>query len=141
MLDRLGLGDWLETLPEGLDTQVGLRGERLSVGERQLVALARTALVDPDLVILDEATSGVDPGTDVAVQAALGVLTQGRTTISIAHRMITATTADRVLVFDSGRLVQAGPHDQLLAEAGPYAGLIAAWNQTEPTVRRLGAQP
>ena len=140
-LDTLGLTDWCAALPAGLETPVGLRGDLLSVGERQLVALARTALADPDLVVLDEATSGVDPATDVAVQAALRALTQGRTTVSIAHRMITAATADRVLVFDAGRIVQAGPHDQLLAEAGPYAGLVAAWNHTEPAVRRLGAQP
>ena len=135
VLARLGLSDWLATLPAGLETEVGLRGERLSVGERQLVALARTALVDPDLVILDEATSGVDPGTDVAVQAALGVLTQGRTTVSIAHRMITATTADRVLVFDDGRIVDAGHHVDLLARDGIYAGLFEAWRERRTATR------
>ncbi|MFF5232748.1 ABC transporter ATP-binding protein [Dactylosporangium sp. NPDC000521] len=123
VLHDLGLGDWSATLPQGLDTPVGLRGERLSVGERQLVALARTALVDPDLVILDEATSGVDPATDVAVQRALAVLTQGRTTISIAHRMLTAETADRILVFSAGRLVQSGTHHALAAVPGPFADL------------------
>ena len=129
VIEALGLGEWFATLPEGLATPVGLRGERLSVGERQLVSLARTALIDPDLVVLDEATSGVDPATDVAVQAALSVLTRGRTTVSIAHRMITAESADRVLVFDAGRLVQAGPHRTLVGEVGPYAGLVAAWNR------------
>ncbi|MGX6607673.1 ABC transporter ATP-binding protein [Micromonosporaceae bacterium Da 78-11] len=129
ILDRLGLHDWFVTPPDGLDTRVGRRGERLSVGERQLVALARTALADPDLVVLDEATSGIDPATDVAVQRALGVLTSGRTTVSIAHRMLTAETADRVLVFADGRLAQAGHHTVLVAEPGPYAGLVAAWNQ------------
>lgn len=126
VLRDLDLHDWLAGLPSGLDTAVGLRGERLSVGERQLVALARTALVDPDLVVLDEATSGVDPATDVAVQRALAVLTRGRTTVSIAHRMITAATADRVLVFAAGRLVQAGVHDELVHEPGVYAGLVTA---------------
>ncbi|MFT4265346.1 MAG: ABC transporter ATP-binding protein [Nocardioides sp.] len=129
-LEALGLADWLAMLPDGLATRVGLRGERLSVGERQLVALARTALADPDLVVLDEATSGIDPATDVAVQTALTTLTRGRTTVSIAHRMITAATADRVLVFADGRLVQDGPHDRLLAEDGPYAGLVRAWRDS-----------
>lgn len=127
VLDRLGLRGWLATLPDGLATEVGTRGERLSVGERQLVALARTALVDPDLVILDEATSAVDPRTDVAVQAALAELTRGRTTIAIAHRMVTAATADRVLVLDAGRVVQSGHHRDLVTQDGPYAGLFAAW--------------
>jgi ABC-type multidrug transport system fused ATPase/permease subunit len=132
----LGLQDWFLTLPDGLDTAVGLRGERLSVGERQLVALARTALADPDLIVLDEATSGIDPATDVMVQRALGALTHGRTTISIAHRMITAATAHRVLVFADGRLVQSGHHLTLLGEDGPYAGLVTAWSSN-----RLNHQP
>jgi ATP-binding cassette subfamily B protein len=129
ILNRLGLHEWFATLPDGLRTPVGLRGERLSVGERQLVALARTALADPDLVVLDEATSGIDPATDVTVQRALAVLTRGRTTVSIAHRMITAATADRVLVFADGRLAQSGRHSELIREPGPYAGLVAAWRQ------------
>jgi ABC-type multidrug transport system fused ATPase/permease subunit len=132
ILDRLGLHEWFATLPAGLDTTVGLRGERLSAGERQLVALARTALADPDLVVLDEATSGIDPATDVTVQRALGVLTRGRTTVSIAHRMITAANADRVLVFADGRLAQSGRHDALIREPGPYAGLVSAWNHDHP---------
>jgi ATP-binding cassette, subfamily B, bacterial len=129
IIHSLGLQEWFATLPDGLATPVGLRGERLSVGERQLVTLARTALADPDLVVFDEATSGIDPATDVAVQQALGVLTRGRTTVSIAHRMITAETADRVLVFADGRIAQSGPHAQLIGEPGPYAGLVAAWNR------------
>lgn len=127
VLEALGLSDWVDGLPDGIDTRVGPRGDRLSVGERQLVALARTALVDPDLVVLDEATSGMDPATDVRVQAALGVLTRGRTTVSIAHRMTTAERADRVLVFDAGRVVQAGHHTALVSERGPYADLFTAW--------------
>lgn len=127
VLGALGLDDWLAELPDGLSTRVGSRGDRLSVGERQLVALARTALVDPDLVVLDEATSGVDPATDVRVQAALAVLSRGRTTVSIAHRMATAERADRVLVFDDGRIVQAGHHRELVGVDGPYAELFAAW--------------
>lgn len=129
ILTDLGVRDWLDALPNGLDTPVGLRGERLSGGERQLVALARTALADPDLVVFDEATSGVDPATDVTVQRAMAALTRGRTTVSIAHRMLTAATADRVLVFSDGRIVQAGTHDALVHEPGVYAGLVAAWTE------------
>ncbi|GAA4608491.1 putative ABC transport system ATP-binding protein [Actinoplanes octamycinicus] len=133
IVDRLGLRDWLATLPAGLDTPVGVRGQRLSIGERQLVALARTALADPDLVIFDESTSGVDQQTDAAVQRALTELTRGRTTISIAHRIPTAEAADRILVFADGRLAQTGPHDLLRSEPGPYAGLVAAWHTTTPS--------
>jgi ATP-binding cassette, subfamily B, bacterial len=129
VLDRLGLHAWFASLPGGLDTPVGLRGERLSAGERQLVALARTALAEPDLVVLDEATSGVDPATDVVVQRALTELTRGRTLVSIAHRMITAASADRILVLDAGHLVQTGPHHRLVQEPGPYAAQVAAWNR------------
>ncbi|MEX5634402.1 ABC transporter ATP-binding protein [Parafrankia sp. FMc2] len=127
IIDSLGLRGWVDTLPDGLRTRVGTRGARLSAGERQLVALARTALVDPDLLVLDEATSGVDPATDVRVQHALGALTVGRTTVSIAHRMVTAERADRVLVFDGGRLVQNGRHGELVQQPGRYAELHAVW--------------
>ncbi|WP_261574120.1 ABC transporter ATP-binding protein [Frankia gtarii] len=127
IVSSLGLHPWLDTLPDGLDTRVGVRGERLSAGERQLVALARTALLDPDLLVLDEATSGVDPATDVRVQRALAVLTVGRTTVSIAHRMVTAEHADRVLVLDRGHLVQSGRHADLVRVPGRYAELHAAW--------------
>ncbi|GAA2532494.1 ABC transporter ATP-binding protein [Winogradskya humida] len=132
VIDRLGLHEWYGTLSQGLDTPTGMRGERLSVGERQLVALARTALADPDLVVFDEATSGIDPATDLAVQRALAVLTRDRTTVSIAHRMITAETADRVLVFADGRIVQSGHHSELVHEPGPYAGLALASAEGQP---------
>ncbi|PXW27962.1 UNVERIFIED_CONTAM: ABC-type multidrug transport system fused ATPase/permease subunit [Williamsia faeni] len=127
VIDSLGLRDWLAALPDGLSTQVGLRGDLLSAGERQLVALARTALVDPDLLILDEATSGLDPATDVRVQHALATLTRGRTTISIAHRMVTARAADRILVFEAGKIVESGSHEVLLAAGGAYASLYRVW--------------
>lgn len=129
IIDGLGLRDWLDALPDGVDTPVGLRGELLSAGERQLAGLARTALADPDLVVFDEATSGIDPATDVAVQAALAALTRGRTTVSIAHRMVTAENADRVLVFDGGRIVQSGSHAELAARPGRYADLVGAWTR------------
>jgi ATP-binding cassette subfamily B protein len=124
---ELGLADWLAGLPHGVATQVGERGESLSVGERQLVAIARAYVADPDLLILDEATSAVDPATDVRVQAALGVLTEERTTISIAHRMATAERADLVLVFQGGRIAQVGHHSELVDAPGPYADLFDAW--------------
>jgi ABC-type multidrug transport system fused ATPase/permease subunit len=135
VLARLDLTDWIEHLPEGLGTRVGQRGEALSAGERQLVALARTALVDPDLLVLDEATSGVDPGTDVRVQRALARLTQGRTTVTIAHRMITAETADTILLFHDGRLAEQGSHADLVAAGGRYAGLYQAWTSARDGAR------
>lgn len=126
-LAGLGLADWLETLPKGLETAVGQRGESLSAGERQLVALARAYLADPDLLLLDEATSAVDPATEVRLARALDGVTRGRTAISIAHRLSTAENADEVLVFEAGRLVQRGPHAVLVAQPGVYAGLHASW--------------
>lgn len=128
-LESIGLTTWAAGLSDGLDTLAGPRGERLSVGERQLIALARTALADPDLVVLDEATSGVDPATDAAVQRALAGLMDGRTTISIAHRLGTAVSADRVLEFAAGSIIQDGPHEQLLAAGGSYTDLFAHWRE------------
>jgi ATP-binding cassette, subfamily B, bacterial len=127
-LVELGLADWLDGLPLGLHTPVGERGEALSVGERQLVAVARAYLADPDLLVLDEATSAVDPATEVRLQRALDSLTRGRTTIAIAHRLSTAEAADEVLVVDAGVVVQRGPHTELLADRdSPYARLHASW--------------
>ncbi len=123
----LGLDWWVAKLNGGLDYRVGERGENLSVGERQLVALARAALADPGLLILDEATSAVDPETDQALTAALRQLSEGRTMVSIAHRLATAEAADLVLVFDHSRLVQQGTHQQLVATPGLYQDLHRAW--------------
>ena len=124
---ELGLADWLESLPHDLDTRVGERGEALSVGERQLVALARAYVAAPDLLVLDEATSAVDPATEVRIQRALEGLARGRTALTIAHRLSTAEAADEVLVFDAGRLVQRGSHAELLTQDGVYARLHASW--------------
>ncbi|MER7544189.1 ABC transporter ATP-binding protein [Actinomadura sp.] len=126
-LTELGLADWLDGLPQGLDTPVGQRGESLSAGERQLVALARAYIADPDLLVLDEATSAVDPATEVRIQRALDGVTRGRTAIAIAHRLSTAEAADEVIVFEAGRVVQRGPHAVLAAEPGVYADLHASW--------------
>ncbi|WP_438822017.1 ABC transporter ATP-binding protein [Actinocrinis puniceicyclus] len=124
---RLGLGDWLSGLPDGVRTRVGQRGESLSAGERQLVALARAYIADPDLLLLDEATSAVDPATELRIQRALDELTRGRTTVVIAHRLSTAQAADEVLVFDAGELVERGPHGTLVNQGGVYARLHASW--------------
>ena len=121
------LGDWLESMPDGLDTEVGQRGSQLSAGERQLVALVRASLVDPDVLVLDEATSSVDALTEVRLTRALDKLAQGRTTIAIAHRLSTAARADRVLVLEHGRLVQDGSHAELVAVPGAYARMYDAW--------------
>ena len=126
-IDVLGLRGWIETLPDGLDTVVGERGGRLSVGERQLVALARFQVADPGLLVLDEATSAVDPETEEALAAALDRLAGGRTMISIAHRLSTAERADLVIVFDKGRVAQMGPHEELVAVPGIYQTLYESW--------------
>jgi ATP-binding cassette, subfamily B, bacterial len=124
---QLGLTDWLETLPWGLDTRVGQRGESLSAGERQLVALVRAHLADPDLLVLDEATSAVDPALEMRIGRALERLTHGRTSVTIAHRMSTAENADEVLVVDKGHVVQRGSHPRLVKEGGVYGRLYASW--------------
>jgi ATP-binding cassette, subfamily B, bacterial len=125
--EELGLGGWVAGLPRGLDTQVGERGDALSVGERQLVALARAHMADPGLLILDEATSAVDPATERRISEALRRLSLGRTTITVAHRLSTAEGADRVFVFDAGRLVETGTHAELVAAGGTYARLYESW--------------
>ena len=127
-LTELGLLDWLEGLPHGLHTQVGQRGEQLSAGERQLVALARAYVADPDLLVLDEATSSVDPGTEVRIARALEGLTRGRTALTIAHRLSTAEAADDVIVFDAGRVVERGRHRDLVDAGGVYSRLHASWS-------------
>ncbi len=124
---QLGLDDWLDRLPRGLDTVVGERGDSLSVGERQLVALARAHLARPGLLVLDEATSAVDPETERALTTALFRVAEGATTVSIAHRLSTAEAADLVIVFDEGRIVEFGPHERLVDTGGIYSALHSSW--------------
>ncbi len=125
----LGLDEWLDELDHGVNTQVGERGGSLSIGERQLVTLVRAAIADPDLLVLDEATSSVDPATEVRISRALSMLTSSRTVVTIAHRLSTAEAADRILVFDDGRVVEDGRHSDLVAAGGVYAGLFEAWQR------------
>src|SRR3954454_15043034 len=127
---ELGLGDWVQSLSDGVGTPVGQRGESLSAGERQLVAVARAYVADPDLLVLDEATSAVDPATEQRLTRALDKLTDGRTTLTIAHRLSTAERADEILVVDAGRVVQRGTHAQLVGAEGPYARLHASWRRS-----------
>lgn len=127
IIERLDVTDWVESLPDGLDTRVGERGDALSAGERQLVALLRAGVADPDVLVLDEATSSVDALTEVRISRALSKLAVGRTTIAIAHRLSTAARADRVLVLDDGRLVEDGHHDELVLAGGVYTRLYEAW--------------
>jgi putative ABC transport system ATP-binding protein len=128
--DHLGLTDWVATLDSGVATPVGQRGESLSAGERQLVAVARAYVADPDLLVLDEATSAVDPATEQRLTRALDALTDGRTTLTIAHRLSTAERADEVLVVDRGRVAQRGTHAELVDVEGPYAVLHASWRRS-----------
>jgi ATP-binding cassette subfamily B protein len=120
---RIGGGEWLENLPEGLQTNVGERGNRLSMGQRQLVVLARMLALDPAILILDEATASVDPFTEAQIQDALALLLKHRTSIAIAHRLSTVKAADRILVLQRGRIIEEGSHDDLMRRGGHYAEL------------------
>jgi ATP-binding cassette subfamily B protein len=126
-LRAIGALDRFEALADGLSTDVRSRGVRLSSGERQLVSIARVALVDPAVIVLDEATSSLDPQTEAELEHALSVLARGRTVVTIAHRLSTAERADRVAVMEQGRLVEFAAHDELVAQGDRYARLWASW--------------
>jgi ATP-binding cassette subfamily B protein len=126
-LEQIGARERFESLPDGIHTDVQTRGVRLSAGERQLVGIARVALADPAVIVLDEATSSLDPATEAAVERALAAVVEGRTVIIIAHRLSTAERADRVVVMDGGRVVEVASHDELVAQGERYARLWASW--------------
>jgi len=120
---RLDCLDLIESLPQGFDTEVGERGAQLSLGQRQMVCFSRALLADPKLLILDEATSSIDPGTEQRLQRALAELLKGRTSFVVAHRLSTIRHADMVLVLDHGQIVERGTHEELIQAAGLYAAL------------------
>jgi len=126
-LDRIGARERFESLPNGLQTDVQTRGLRLSAGERQLVGIARVALADPAVIVLDEATSSLDPATEAAVERALAAVAAGRTVVTIAHRLSTAERADRVVLMEQGRAVEVASHDELVEQGERYAKLWASW--------------
>jgi ATP-binding cassette subfamily B protein len=126
-LERIGARVRFESLPDGLQTDVQNRGLRLSAGERQLVGIARVALADPAVIVLDEATSSLDPATEAAIERALAAVAAGRTVVTIAHRLSTAERADRVVVMEHGRAVEVASHDELVEQGDRYARLWASW--------------
>ena len=123
MAKKIGDGEWLETLPNGLDSEVGERGGRLSMGQRQLVALMRVLVQQPAIFILDEATASIDPFTEWQIQQALNLILENTTSILIAHRLSTVKSADRILVIQDGGIIEEGNHDALLGQNGHYAEL------------------
>jgi len=129
VLATMDIDDWVQSLPEGLDTEVRERGSRFSAGERQLVALARAFLADPEIIVLDEATSNLDPETEVKVEGALRALLDGRTSIVIAHRLRSAERADRVIMVDSGEIIAEGTHNQLVDVSDSYRELVEVWQR------------
>jgi ABC-type multidrug transport system fused ATPase/permease subunit len=125
----MGIDDWVRSLPEGLDTEVRERGTRFSAGERQLVALGRAFLAEPSVIVLDEATSNLDPETEVAVEGALRVLLAGRTAIVVAHRLRSAQRADRVVMIDGGEIIADGSHTDLVESSDEYRELVSVWER------------
>lgn len=129
VLRAMGIDDWVRSLPDGLETEVRERGGRFSAGERQLVALARAFLADPAIIVLDEATSNLDPETEVRVEGALRVLLSGRTSVVIAHRLRSAERANRVVMVDDGRILAEGTHAELVEASPRYRELVEVWQR------------
>ncbi len=131
-LDAAQITELVRTLPDGLDTIVGARGQRFSGGEQQRLAIARTVLRDPRILVLDEATSALDNETERALQSALDAVVAGRTTVTIAHRLSTIRDADQIVVLDHGRIAEVGDNDELSAAGGRYARLARAMEPARP---------
>jgi ATP-binding cassette subfamily B protein len=129
VLRAMGIDDWVRALPEGLDTEVRERGGRFSAGEKQLVALARAFLSEPAIIVLDEATSNLDPETEIQVEGALRVLLADRTSVVIAHRLRSAERADRVIMVDDGSVIGEGTHDELVEQSPHYRELVEVWQR------------
>ena len=129
VLRAMGIDDWVRSLPDGFETEVRERGGRFSAGERQLVALARAFLADPTVIVLDEATSNLDPETEIQVEGALRVLLAGRTSIVIAHRIRSAERADRVVMIDAGQVIVQGTHTELIESSHRYRELVEVWQR------------
>jgi ATP-binding cassette subfamily B protein len=129
VLETMEIDDWVRSLPDSLDTEVRERGSRFSAGERQLVALARAFLADPAVIVLDEATSNLDPETEANVERALHALLAGRTSIVIAHRLRSAERADRVVMVDAGSIIAEGTHEELTERSEPYRELVEVWHR------------
>jgi ABC-type multidrug transport system fused ATPase/permease subunit len=120
------LHDFIMSLPEGYNTEVGAHGSKLSGGQRQRLAIARALLRDPEILLLDEATSQLDANTEREIRRTIAAASKGRTTIMIAHRLASVQHADKIFVFDAGKIVEQGRHNELVAEGGIYAGMVAA---------------